>query len=74
MEWISVKDRLPEDLEHVLVFVKKSYVINSKYLPANHQNVGVFDDGTWWDASIVKLINGEVTHWQPLPESPKAIS
>lgn len=57
-EWISVKDRLPEEEARVLVYLdsNRSYtktdtdrLINSKWVR--------------WDR--------DVTHWMPLPEPPK---
>lgn len=55
-EWISVKDRLPDEDTRVLVYIKGTYTF--------------FDTdrilyGKWvrWNASV--------THWMPLPEPPK---
>ena len=57
-EWISVKERLPEEEERVLVYLdsNRSYtktdtdrLINSKWV-------------RW---------GRDVTHWMPLPEPPK---
>jgi hypothetical protein len=65
-EWISVKDRLPEDNERVLVYhddgvirfgINKdgfADVVSSLYLKHNH-----------------KTCFAKVTHWMPLPEPPK---
>jgi len=58
-KWISVKDRLPEPLEWVLV---------------GHSEDGWVDRADLW-ADKRTWNNGEVevypTHWQPLPETPK---
>ena len=59
-EWINVKDRLPEDGEHVLCF----HFLGS-YLVAQH-----FDD----DIDIWRMNGGKVRDiisWMPLPEPPK---
>lgn len=55
-EWISVKDRLPEEKTRVLVFVP-------------HSSIKIDTDrivGRIW----VRW-NGHITHWMPLPEPPK---
>ena len=56
-EWISVKDRLPEDEKSVLVITK-----NGKPWVAHY-------DLKWrgWRTSGSTTI----THWMPLPEPPK---
>ncbi len=57
MNWISVKDRLPEE-GYYLVFIKNpgpfKYIYVAYYYGDNEWNV-----------------DGEVTHWKPLPEPPK---
>ena len=61
MEWISVSDRLPREIEKVLV-------INS---------VGIFDCGwVGLNKGKIVCRNshshiGNITHWMPLPEPPK---
>ena len=76
MEWISTKDRLPEELETVWVFNKETKVISLGCI--------VYDDGWMWAVS-----NGSVyikdykivsecelddeyifTHWMLLPDLP----
>ena len=55
-EWISVKDRLPEEKTRVLVFVP-------------HSSIKIDTDrivGRIW----VRW-NGHITYWMPLPEPPK---
>lgn len=61
MEWISVKDRLPDRKEDVylccidsLAFPGTQYIRILKF----------YGDGTWGHG-------GNVTHWMPLPEPPK---
>lgn len=64
-EWISVKDRLPEKGEDVLVF---GYW-HEKWQPlmcylSPHRN------GEWFTTVAGQQVY-EVTHWMPLPELPK---
>ena len=66
MEWISVKDRLPETDEAVITSSS-----NTKLALAFYMGVGrVLKEG-WWelvDGTVEEL--EEVTHWMPLPEPP----
>lgn len=56
-EWISVRDRLPEENGDYLVALDDGYIGVTWYSA---------DEGfdLWADA-------GEVTHWMPLPEPPE---
>ena len=59
MDWISVRDRLPEDQVEVLVATRsKNGVrnIDKGYLAIDH---------------FIHRGRAEVTHWMPLPELPK---
>lgn len=60
-EWISVKDRLPECFEPVLVCREKN--------GAPHVEQGFKDVGDWW--KVYGTRTKYVTHWMPLPEPPK---
>lgn len=55
MEWISVKDRLPEESGNYLTFVKSKVF----------ESIGfaMFIDG--------EFMSSFVTHWMPLPPLPK---
>ncbi len=65
-EWISVKDKLPNDREWVLVW-HTGYATpkKAKYKDDFSPHLSVFlidgDNGN----------KGEVTHWMPLPQPPK---
>lgn len=65
MEWISVKDRLPETDKMVLV------VCNSAYCEKPYSTVGNY---TCWTSKkwLTKsgAIDTSVTHWMPLPQPP----
>lgn len=60
MEWIPVKERLPDFYQQVIV----------------HGGIGYLNrDGVWYTITAIdypgKPIQWEVTHWIPLPEPPK---
>ena len=67
-EWISVKDRLPEEGEYVLCVLKGfnygGKIQVCKFVPANK-----FKDKPYFE----HFRNGfpSVTHWMPLPQPPK---
>ena len=67
-KWISVKDRLPEDDEVVLIACKigKIFVGYHKHL---FQGCEVWRILTARDST--KKITYTVTHWMPLPQPPK---
>ena len=85
-KWISVEERLPEDLEEVLILVKETEFYGQyKEFSKSYfcQYMGCIDDGEWYTV----WCNGhryikdtakepyadklEVTHWTPLPELPE---
>lgn len=62
-EWISVKDRLPNEKINCIVHYKHSYCDNDDYWA-----IGVsFFDGNKFQIGVTY----KVTHWMPLPEPPK---
>lgn len=67
-EWISVKDRLPDDYVPVLVYVKH---IDGKRTVVLVDHIISYTNGckTW--AEIDKTWKYSATHWMPLPEPPK---
>lgn len=60
MTWISVKDRLPENGENVLIATKMGDVREFIYYEASQS----------WEIYDIYMANDLVTHWQPLPEPP----
>lgn len=60
MNWISVKDRMPEDGETVLVADKKGHIALTR------RENGYFDFGWNIDTAIMK-----VEYWCSPPEPPK---
>jgi hypothetical protein len=69
MEWISVKDRLPETYDLVLMTNIESKHLEDHWVCAGSMNrkkvwYNQFQDNNS-DCSV------RVTHWMPLPEPPK---
>jgi hypothetical protein len=62
MEWISVKDRLPESNDTHLIIAGVT-----KWYDVCHYDL---DRGVWYDCIDYDDVDG-VTHWMPLPEPPK---
>ena len=61
-EWISVKDRMPEEGVDVLVY---------GYIYLDRKGVDVdFVDGE--SGNFFYYDDGGVTHWRPLPEPPES--
>lgn len=72
-QWISVKDRLPEIDQDVLVIKDGLYglacrkiVERQKLPPPQFNNIEIWE----WDYGF-EAREGQVTHWQKLPEPPK---
>ena len=59
MNWISVKERLPEPGDEVLV--------TDKY---GNTTVAEFAHRKFWPDSL-NINPASITHWMPLPEPPK---
>ena len=57
MDWISVKERLPEDGKRVLTYSERF-------------GVEIGAHRSYW-ATIPLIVSFEPTHWMPLPEPPK---
>jgi Protein of unknown function (DUF551) len=62
-EWISVKDRLPEESQDALAFDDCGVIHMAIYSPEGL----VYR----WHCDTYGLYPHEVTHWMPLPEPPK---
>lgn len=60
-EWISVNDRLPEN-------VKEGLLIALRW---GEVDIGWCEDGRWGSEFVDEYEDGEVTHWMPLPKPPK---
>ena len=66
MNWISVKDRLPEENQEVIAFGNGTCWCGDKGMvtECRYNNKEGFTHGEY-DCGIA------ATHWQPLPEPPK---
>lgn len=65
MEWIRVKDRMPDGDKTVLVFTDYDYETGySGYI-----RQASYKDNCWYDLDVYTGDN--VTHWAELPELPK---
>lgn len=62
--WISVKDRLPDNGQDVLVYLDDGE--ETRVAPCNYAN------GVWFDCVMNRVATlHHITHWMPLPEPPK---
>jgi hypothetical protein len=59
--WISVKDRLPEKGQEVLIFDKYTDTVNYCW----------YNEGIWDCGCYCEIYYNHVTHWQPIPAPPK---
>ena len=60
-EWISVKDRLPEDNSDVLAYSRNGE--EGRIYPANYAK------GVWFDCIFTTPATDTTTHWMPLPST-----
>ena len=68
-EWISVKDRLPEDRGYYLVAYRDKY---NESISVAYDAYVKCSFGEWWGGEFTHDISKRVvTHWMPLPEPPK---
>lgn len=62
MEWISVKDRLPENGKRVLI-----HADDGAMFVAHHDVCWYVDTGEFYYSSPL----ANITYWMPLPPAPK---
>lgn len=66
MEWISVEDGLPDDLDYVDI------LINAKRRVVDVEFDSESKTWSYWKARVGwKEIKNNVTHWMPVPQPPK---
>ena len=63
--WVSVKDRMPEPGQRVIIFGKRSYQ------PKGFMRVTLIDEYGAWSGERYPEVHNEVTHWMNVPEPPK---
>jgi hypothetical protein len=68
MEWISVKDRMPETDDAVDIWCKWKEGNPSRVTDARWLKDGL---GEYWIARMGHISTNVVTHWMPLPFPPK---
>lgn len=70
MEWISMRERLPELYDWVLVSAK-DYPEVPAFIATAYRNKTTKDENWyWWWFGYPSEI-GKVTHWMPLPKPPE---
>lgn len=67
--WISVKDRLPEQINEPLLIVSDGCV----YCATFHPNY-CGEINRWHQINYDRNGYENVTHWQPLPEPPQIVT
>ena len=60
-KWISVNDRLPENVKEGLLIALRWGAVD----------IGWCEDGRWGSEFVDEYEDGEVTHWMPLPKPQK---
>lgn len=77
--WISVKDRLPNDDEYVLVYHAHDFHITVGFFEISNVQYYIESDGSkfytddGWETQISWAPKGRVTHWMPLPKPPNEL-
>jgi hypothetical protein len=67
MEWISIKDKLPEKK-------RTAFLIVGEYGRGPHTSIAIWSDEGWEvdrDDRLCGLYPNFITHWMPLPEPPE---
>ena len=73
-EWISVKDRLPDEQQHVFTYGPDngmSIYRWCRFYGRGRNGAQTWVDGHGDDSSSYGIENYDITHWMPLPELPK---
>lgn len=70
MKWISVKDRLPEEYEYVILKANPLLddLIDGPLIFVGHKRGNTCDSA--WGDGWTPFQWSDITHWMPLPASP----
>jgi hypothetical protein len=68
-EWISVKDRLP-DIDQPVLMLRDDYYNDMFIRIMTGRRVVTNKDGDWFWYTYLHNCMTETTHWMPLPEPP----
>ena len=90
MEWISIKDKLPQDGQRVIAFIPENYVptpgdprevelkplkvltfIRNFYGNHKPKHKNSLSNDFWSGEGLSNHFFQEITHWMPMPNSPK---
>lgn len=77
-EWISVKDRLPENDDDVLGFYPRDGITVCFYSSDNvtsyvKSDGSIFFTNDGWEHNFAWAMKSFITHWMPLPKTPGEI-
>lgn len=64
MEWISIKEKQPNNIDFVLALFNNKDV---QILPCWYRK----STGSWYQYDRSLKVNDEITHWMPFPRAPK---
>ena len=64
-KWISVEDRMPDELSKLLIYIDNQQFITNGTVERN--NIGEFEWREMYHGAVVE----SVTHWKPLPNPPQ---
>jgi hypothetical protein len=76
MEWISVKDRLPENTDDVLCYFPRDGITVGYYDSTQFRRFknreGIFEvTDTGWQDNFPWAVRSSCSHWMPLPNAPE---
>jgi hypothetical protein len=63
-EWVSVKDRMPTEIDSVVLIARRSPSFGMKVESARYTSDAFIGASAWWHHESY------VTHWRPLPKGP----
>lgn len=69
--WISVKDRLPEDSDILVLVIVNGDPKNNIHLIGAYEIASYSKDDGWIIEEYAEWENPDVTHWMPIPEPPE---